>query len=241
MPISYASFRTETKDEMPEVTARSVPQTDTPELIAVVGMGNASGEGFEIDFLIGATGCRLPGGISNPAELWDALRTKTTGYRDFNQDRLNLDGFYHPNYQRLGSIHTRGACLLDEDPRLFDHAFFSMTPGEVLTMDPLQRKVLEVAYEAFENAGEPWHIFSGSCTGVFIGNFNSDHSTMQMYDVDFPMPYSSTGGGASSISNRVNHLLNLRGPRYVHHDCLKAMEPLEIIGASFFCREFRSI
>lgn len=82
-------------------------------------------------------------------------------------------------------------------------------------MDPLQRKILEVSYEAFENAGDPWDKFSGSSTGVFIGNFNSDHSISQMYDIDFPLPYASTGGGASSISNRVNHLLNLRGPRYM--------------------------
>jgi acyl transferase domain-containing protein len=138
---------------------------------------------------------------------------KKSAVRDFDKNRINVDGFYHSSHQRPGSINTKGGCFLDEDPRLFDHSFFGMTPGEVMTMDPLQRKLLEVAYEAFESAGEPWDKFSGSDTGVFVGNFNSDHSIMQMYDVDFPLGYASTGGSVSSLSNRINHLLNLRGPR----------------------------
>ncbi|ORY09577.1 thiolase-like protein [Clohesyomyces aquaticus] len=80
-------------------------------------------------------------------------------------------------------------------------------------MDPSQRKMLEVSYEAFENAGEPWERFSGPRTGVFIGNMTSDHSVMQAYDADFSLPYASTGGSNSILSNRINHTFNLRGPR----------------------------
>lgn len=142
------------------------------------------------------------------------MSEKGTGYREFGSDRLNLDGYYHPNSQRPGSIHTRGAFLLDEDPRLFDHNFFGINPTEVVTMDPVQRKMLEVVYEAFESAGEPWDQFTGSCTGVFVGNFSIDHHLMQMYDIDFALPYSSTGGSTSILSNQINHIFNLRGPRY---------------------------
>ena len=44
----------------------------------------------------------------------------------------------------------KGAFLSEEDARLFDHSFFGMTGLEVETLDPSQRKLLEVAYEAIE-------------------------------------------------------------------------------------------
>lgn len=103
--------------------------------------------------------------------------------------------------------------MLAEDPRLFDHAFFGIGSLEVETMDPSQRKLLEVIYEAFENSGEPWDSFSGSTTGVFVGNFSSDHLIIQGRDTDHPRPYASVGTGTSILSNRVNYIFNLRGPR----------------------------
>ncbi|KAF1948501.1 ketoacyl-synt-domain-containing protein [Byssothecium circinans] len=166
-----------------------------PEPIAIVGMG-----------------CRLPGGVSSSKDLWELLRNKRNGYREFTSDKANLDGYYHPNPQRPGSFPSKGGYLLDEDPFLFDYEFFGLTKGEVLTMDPTQRKMLEVSYEALENAGEPWDKFWGSKTGVFVGNMNFDYQLSQISDVDFTMPHASTGGRNSILSNRVNHLLNLRGP-----------------------------
>jgi acyl transferase domain-containing protein len=144
------------------------------------------------------------------------LCEKRTSVREFDKSRLNLGGFYHPDAQRPGSFHTKGACLLAEDPKLFDHEFFGIHNTQVvLSMDPSQRKMLEVSYEAFENAGESWEQISGSKTGVFVGNMTSDHSLMQAYDADFSLPYASTGGSNSILSNRINHIFNLRGPRYI--------------------------
>ena len=82
-------------------------------------------------------------------------------------------------------------------------------------MDPAQRKLLEITYEAFENAGETWESISGSKTGVYVGNFNYDHQLMQMRDCDYPLPYAATGGDVTMLSNRINYVFNLRGPRYV--------------------------
>ncbi|KAF2462795.1 polyketide synthase [Lindgomyces ingoldianus] len=190
----------------------AIPLRTLPEPIAVVGMG-----------------CRLPGGVSTPSDLWDLLEEGRSGYRDFGLDKLNLDGYYHPNPQRPGSVPSRGAHLLDEDPRLFDHVFFGISPAEVLTMDPAHRKMLEVAYEAFEGAGEPWDKFSGSRTGVFVGNFNGDHHLQEMYDIDFAPPYSSTGASSSILSNRINYVFNLRGPSLtVDTACSSSMYALHL-------------
>ncbi|KAF1843183.1 polyketide synthase [Cucurbitaria berberidis CBS 394.84] len=158
-------------------------------------------------------GCRWPGGVTTPSQLWDLLANGKSGYSDFDDDsKLNIPGFYHPNPQRPGSTPARGAYQLREDPKLFDHAFFGITPTETLTLDPQHRKLLEVVYEAFEDAGEPWEKFSGSRTGVFVGNFTADHNLMQSRDIDNLLPYSTTGGSTSILSNRINYIFNLHGP-----------------------------
>jgi acyl transferase domain-containing protein len=77
----------------------------------------------------------------------------------------------------------------------------------------MQRKLIEGVFEDLETEGEPWDKFTGSNTGVFIGSFNIDHDVMQMHDIDFPLPYAPTGGSSIISSNRINYLLNLRGPR----------------------------
>lgn len=79
-------------------------------------------------------------------------------------------------------------------------------------MDPAQRKLLEVVYEAFESSGTPLSTLRGSETGCFIGNFNYDHQLMQLRDCDYPQPYAITGGGTAILSNRISHIFDLQGP-----------------------------
>ncbi|KUM56171.1 hypothetical protein ACN42_g11053 [Penicillium freii] len=174
------------------------PLSECPEPIAIVGMG-----------------CRWPGGVENTSELWELLKAKQDGWSEFSKDRINLDGFYHPNGQRPGTMYTRGGHLLRGDTRDFDHSFFGISAKEAMALDPSQRKLLEVTYEAVENAGESLEKFSGSKTGVFVGNFNNEHQIMQYRDPDHTLPYVVTGGGPTILSNRINYVFNLQGPSLV--------------------------
>ncbi|KGO64075.1 Acyl transferase/acyl hydrolase/lysophospholipase [Penicillium italicum] len=174
------------------------PLSECPEPIAIVGMG-----------------CRWPGGVENTSQLWDLLKAKQDGWSEFSEDRINLDGFYHPNRQRPGTMYTRGGHLLRGDTRDFDHSFFGISATEAMTLDPSQRKLLEVTYEAVENAGESLEKFSGSKTGVFVGNFNNEQQIMQHRDPDHTLPYVVTGSGPTILSNRINYVFNLQGPSLV--------------------------
>lgn len=158
-------------------------------------------------------GCRWPGGIHDESQLWKLLVEKQHGYSEFKKDRINVEGFYHPKQGQPGGFPMRGGCFLQEDPRLFDNGLFRINAVETKSMDPAQRKLLEVTFEAFENAGEPWDKFTGSRTGVFVGNFMSDHQNMQFRDPDNLMPYDTTGGDIAIHSNRINYVFNLQGPR----------------------------
>ena len=157
-------------------------------------------------------GCRWPGGCSQPSELWDFLISGKDAYSEFPPDRININGFYHEKKGRPGSVYTRGGCFINSDVREFDPTFFGINPQEALTMDPAQRKLLEVVYETFESAGKTLDNLNGSLTGCFVGNFNYDHQLMQYRDAEYPESYSVTGGGITILSNRINYVFNLKGP-----------------------------
>lgn len=81
-------------------------------------------------------------------------------------------------------------------------------------MDPSQRKLLEVTYDAFDSAGQTLEQISGSRTGVYVGNFNNDFFNIGFQDLEHTLPYIATGGGPTILSNRINYVFNLQGPRY---------------------------
>lgn len=65
--------------------------------------------------------------------------------------------------------------MIKEDPAFFDNGFFGVSNIEAKAIDPQQRMLLEVAYEAFENAGMPMNSLEGSDTGVYCAVSNHDY------------------------------------------------------------------
>ena len=81
-------------------------------------------------------------------------------------------------------------------------------------MDPQQRIMLEIAYEAFENAGLPLEAIAGSDTSCHVGNFTADYREMTFRDIDTATRYSLSGTGTELISNRISWFYDLRGPSF---------------------------
>lgn len=159
-------------------------------------------------------GCRLPGGVNSSSKFWELLEQEKTGKCKIPPTRFNVDAFYHPDgVDRPGSMNTQGGYFLEEDPRLFDPGFFGISPLEATYMDPQQRKLLEVVYEAFESAGASLEDVSGSNVGCYVGNFTVDFQVMQTRDPEYLHRYSATGMGTTILANRINHVFNLKGPR----------------------------
>ncbi|KAL4866681.1 hypothetical protein BDV12DRAFT_198902 [Aspergillus spectabilis] len=174
-------------------------------------------------------GCRWPGDSESPSALWEFLQEKRTAYGRFPEDRIKTDSFYHPTPGRPGSFYTEGGCFLKSDVQKFDHTFFGINPKEAMSMDPAQRKLLEVVYEAFESSGTSLHRIAGSTTGCFIGNFGYDHQLMNYRDPEYPEPYSVTGGGITLLSNRINYIFDLKGPSLtVDTACSSSMYALHL-------------
>ena len=161
-------------------------------------------------------GCRLPGGVDSPSKLWDLLIEKRSTQSSIPTSRFNIEGFYHPDVERPGSITTAGGYFLDEDIRLFDNDFFGINNLEATYMDAEQRKLLEVVFECFENAGKTLEDVSGSNIGCYVGKFTYDYLTMQNKDAEYLHRYSATGMSTTILANRVSHVYNMQGPRYDH-------------------------
>ena len=156
-------------------------------------------------------GCRLPGFIGSPDDLWTALLRGADLVTEIPKERWNADDYYDPvPGAPRSSISKWGAFL--EDPTGFDYPFFGIGEPEALAMDPQHRVLLEVTWEAAEHAGCDPRSLAGVDAGVFFGMSHQDYVQVTRDAGALSQPYSFTGTPFSMASGRVAHALGLRGP-----------------------------
>ncbi|KAK9782215.1 putative polyketide synthase [Seiridium cardinale] len=180
-----------------------------------IGSNETTGNFAAEPIAIIGMGCRLPGNSSSSSKLWDLLMAGRSAQGPFPTSRFNIDGFYHPNSERPGSLNTAGGYFIDEDIRAFENSFFGINNLEATFMDPQQRKLLEVVFESFESAGLTLEQLSGANVGCYVGNFVTDFITMQLKDSEYTHRYTATGLGTTILANRISHIFNLKGPSFV--------------------------
>ncbi|CDO87835.1 polyketide synthase [Mycobacterium triplex] len=176
------------------VRAGTAFPTDVAEPIAVVGIG-----------------CRLPGKVAGPEDFWQLLVDGRDAVGEVPADRWDGDAFYDPDPQAPGRMTTKWGGFLD-DVAGFDADFFGITPREAVAMDPQQRILLEVAWEALEHAGLPPDSLSGSRTAAIMGVSAWDYTILNLERNTEIDAYMSTGNPHSAAVGRISYLLGLRGP-----------------------------
>ena len=155
-------------------------------------------------------GCRFPG-AANPEAFWSMLQRGEDAIQEIPKDRWNIDTFYDSEPGTSGKMYTRCGGFIQQVDQ-FDPNFFGISPREAERMDPHQRLILELCWEALENAGIAPTSLSGSQTGVFIGIGNYDFGVLVSKDVNQIGAYDGTGVTLGVAANRVSYVLNLRGP-----------------------------
>ncbi|GAB1212633.1 hypothetical protein ATERTT37_001777 [Aspergillus terreus] len=161
--------------------------------------------------IIGSS-CRFAGGASSPSKLWDLLLKPKDLSKPPPESRFNLEGFYHPNAEQHGNTNIHGSYFLEEDPRCFDTVFFNISPKEAEAIDPQQRILLEVVYEAMEAAGLTLQGLQGSDTSVYAGLMIRDYMDVQVRDPDFFSQYMVTGTSSALNANRISYFFDWHGP-----------------------------
>ncbi|WP_414581134.1 SDR family NAD(P)-dependent oxidoreductase [Scytonema sp. PCC 10023] len=158
-------------------------------------------------------GCRFPGGANSPEAFWKLLQEGVDAITEVPADRWNVDTLYDPDIAKPGKIRTRWGGFVDKIDS-FDAEFFGISPREASSMDPQQRQLLEVAWEALEDGGQVPENLAGSKTGVFIGISGSDYHDIQLgvSNRDSINAYTNLGGVNCITANRISYILDLKGP-----------------------------
>jgi acyl transferase domain-containing protein/enoyl-CoA hydratase/carnithine racemase/acyl carrier protein len=160
------------------------------------------------DVAIVGIGCRLPGGIHGPEQLWDFLMKGQEAITTVPPGRWSWPGEIDPKTRHLGI--DRGGFL--EDIASFDARFFRITPREAELVDPQQRILLELAWETLEDARCPPSKLAGSDTGVFVGASGSDYHLLLQRHAGSVDAHMGTSTAASVLPNRISYFYDFHGP-----------------------------
>jgi acyl transferase domain-containing protein len=139
--------------------------------------------------------CRFPQ-APDPASFWRMLIGGSSGITE------------PPEGRWAGDRTWQGGFLADLDG--FDPEFFGISPREARSMDPHQRLMLELSWEALEDARILPAALRGSRTGVFVGSMSEDYPAIQLRRAIHR--HTLTGAQRSIIANRVSYTLGLHGP-----------------------------
>lgn len=169
------------------------------EPIAVIGMG-----------------CRFPGGANDPETFWELLKNGFDGSSEIPKDRWNVEEYFDPDPSAPGKMYVKKGGFLNVPIDQFDPLFFGISPREAPFMDPQQRLILEVSWEALENAGINPKKLENSLTGVFMGLMTHDYSDLlaKFQEEDRIDAYQVMGTTGCVLPGRVSYTLGLQGPSF---------------------------
>lgn len=163
-------------------------------LIAIVGMS-----------------CRFPGSANSVQEYWENIKSGLDCVTDVPEDRWSIKEHYHYNEKVKGKSISRKGGFIDSFDE-FDASFFEMNAREAEYIDPQQRQMLELTWEAFEDAGYKPLEYRHSSTGVFIGGFTLDYKILQFADTDDIGTHTAVGSMMTMLSNRISYIYDFTGP-----------------------------
>src|SRR5216110_1503739 len=189
------------------------------EPIAIIGMG-----------------CRFPG-ANNLQEFWSLLRAGKDAIQEVPANRWDIQRLYDPDRTVPRKTVSRwGGFLASVDQ--FDWRTLRMLPREVTSMDPQHRLLLEVAWEALEDAGLPFEEVAGSQTSVSIGISSNDYLRLQARNWSQLDEYTAMGNANSFAANRLSYLFDLKGPSVsVDTGCTSSLSALYLACQSLWAGE----
>ncbi|ACU36617.1 type I polyketide synthase [Actinosynnema mirum] len=195
-PVSLAAFlRAELVGarDADEVETAPAPVDDDP--IAIVSMA-----------------CRYPGDVRTPEQLWDLVANGVDAISPFPTDRgWDSAALYDADPDRPGTSYVHEGGFV-HDAGSFDAAFFGVSPREALAMDPQQRVLLELTWEAVERAGVDPRSLRGKRVGVFAGTGGQDYADLLDHAPEEVEAFLATATSAAVLSGRVSYAFGFEGP-----------------------------
>jgi acyl transferase domain-containing protein/acyl carrier protein len=165
---------------------------------------------FEPIAIVGMA-CRFPGGVNSPQEYWDLLKAGRDAITEVPPGRFTDDGVRKIDQANVPALKWGG--FLDQVDQ-FDPSFFGIAPREAVAMDPQQRILLEVVWEALEAGGFVRQRLVGSRTGVFVGmhSHSFDYYMLQKDLLSPGSPYVGTGTAHNVAAGRLSYWFDWHAP-----------------------------
>ncbi|KAI0451648.1 putative polyketide synthase [Xylaria acuta] len=180
--------------------------------------------------------CRFPGDAISPGAFLDMLIKGHSAWSEVPGNRYNIDAYWHPSKERIGTTTARGGHWMKEDPALFDASVVSMTAAEAATLDPQLRMLMEVTFECLENAGMPIEGLARSDTSVFVASSSKEYPYMMFDDINNMPLHAAVGSGTTMLANRLSHFYDLRGPSITLDTACSG----GLVATHFGCQSIRS-
>ncbi|MFE1897177.1 beta-ketoacyl synthase N-terminal-like domain-containing protein [Streptomyces yangpuensis] len=181
-------------------TVRATPVGRAMETIRALREELAALRGAQPVAVVGV-GLRAPGGIEDLEGYWQVLASGTDAVRPIPQSRRAPFG------EAWDEVPHRGGFL--DEVLEFDAPFFGVAPREGRSLDPQHRLLLEVVWEALDDAGIPAARAAAAATGLYVGITGQDYREWMR---DGPDSYWATGNGHCFSAGRLAHTLGLTGP-----------------------------
>ena len=189
------------------------------EPIAIIGMG-----------------CRFPR-ANNLQEFWTLLHTGQDALQEVPAHRWDIQRLYDPDRTVPGKMASRWGGFLDQVDQ-FDWRAFRMLPREATAMDPQHRLLLEVAWEALEDAGLPLEQVAGSQTSVSLGIGWNDYLRLRARNWSQLDDYTALGNADGAAAHRLSYFFDLRGPSVaVNSLCTSGLSALHLACQSLWAGE----
>ncbi|UXY13617.1 acyl-CoA dehydrogenase family protein [Chitiniphilus purpureus] len=183
------------------------------------------------DIAIVGISCRFPG-ADHPQAYWDLLANGQSAITEVPPWRWDPERFYDPDPAVPGKANTRWGGFLAA-PGACDPAFFNMTAEEAVHVDPQQRLILELGWEALEDAGIAPDTLKGSRTGVYIGISHNDYERIIYRSYERITQFHGTGSYQSVAAARLSYFLHLCGPSMaVDTACSSALSALHVAASA---------
>ncbi|MFD6398828.1 polyketide synthase Pks13 [Nocardia sp. NPDC060249] len=190
------------------------PAEDSSEYTAAFAPSEAH------DVAVVGLSTRLPGAGTTPESTWEFIIGRGDAIRELPEGRWS-EFLADPSVAKsIDQANTLGGYLDQDVIKGFDAEFFAMSPIEVEQVDPQQRLMMELTWEALEHARIPASDLKGGQVGVFVGSSTNDFqmvASLGLGDTDPDAPASSRGyallgGSTGIIANRVSYFYDFRGP-----------------------------
>ena len=144
-------------------------------------------------------------GADDLDEFWDLLCAGKSQHQPVPEERFTFETVHRehdPQKKWYGNFMN--------DLDMFDHKFFKKTPRESVSMDPQQRQILQIAYQATQQSGYFLQPMPDRHVGCYIGLCSTDYE--DNIACHAPTAYTATGHLRGFVAGKVSHFFGWTGP-----------------------------